>query len=176
MAEDYSQEMLFEIFGKTFVIYKEFEYLFESIVPRAVGTLSCVILKNPEIRETLFESFKTKDALGIISTKYLDEIYRSIPKNQETAQDKFVNSPSWILQPLIWINNDFKDKDGWTSLTLAGKKLKEMYYNSTELLQQIREKKGLYNFIKSHDIFEVKKVNRNCKYRVKEGPRDRVTE
>jgi hypothetical protein len=133
-----------------------------------LSTLSCVILKNPEIRDTLIESFKTKDALGIISTKYLDEIYRSIPKNQETSQDKFVNSPSWILQPLICIHSDFKDKDGWTSLSLAGRKLREKYYNSTELMQQIREKKGLYNFIKSQEIFEIKKDNSICKYRVKE--------
>jgi hypothetical protein len=106
------------------------------------------------------------DKYKIIENEY-NELKSELEMYRESANiiTNFVNSPAWTIQPLIWIHSEFKDKEGWVSLSRAGQKLRENRFNSPELLQQIQEK-GLLNFIKAHGFFEVKNENNNCKYRV----------
>jgi flagellar motility protein MotE (MotC chaperone) len=244
MDTEYSTGKVFEILGKTICVCQEIESLLKFVVPRTTIKLYPANQKNQAIINDLNEKMQSKDTLGMLSTKYLDEIYGSIPENQETSiqvsfrrsgdeemrknafknvvkirnelvhsfssnydlttedsrkktiidlEEKykaieneyetlkndletykylinstknFVNSPAYTLQPLIDIYSETKDKDGWVSLSRAGRKLRENRFNSPELLQLIQEKKGLLNLIKTHGFFEVKNENNICKYRV----------
>lgn len=72
-----------------------------------------------------------------------------------------------IRQKLLEAHEKFKDSNGWTNVSHAGRVLNQFYNNEDSVLKEIKSK-GLYNYIEtSSNQFEVKKENKICKYRPK---------
>lgn len=71
-----------------------------------------------------------------------------------------------IRQKLLEAHEKFKDSNGWTNVSHAGRVLNQFYNNEDSVLKEIKSK-GLYNYIETSNQFEVKKEKQICKYRPK---------